>query len=105
MLKRTFCNPHKIGGLDQNVLPLLLAHMLDLHSSHFKMTMLHNSKIALREKNHLNPLMRICCKISTFVVLNLNLSKYIKLTKITVVQVIGSIENEWTFSTIVFMKK
>jgi hypothetical protein len=30
MLKAAFCNPHKIGGLDQDVLPLLLAHMFDL---------------------------------------------------------------------------
>jgi hypothetical protein len=51
MLKTTFCNPCKIGGLDQDVLPLLLAHMLDLQSSHFKMAMLHNSKATLHEKN------------------------------------------------------
>jgi hypothetical protein len=30
MLKVTFCNPCKIGGLDQDVLPLLSAHKLDL---------------------------------------------------------------------------
>jgi hypothetical protein len=30
MLKMTFCNPCKIGGLDQDVPPLLSAHMLDL---------------------------------------------------------------------------
>ncbi len=103
-LKTTFCNPRKIGGLDQDVLPLLLTHMLDLHSSHFKMTMLHNYKVTLCEKNQLNPLMRLWCKISTFVVLNLNLSKYIKLIEITVVQVIGSIEDEQTFNTIAFIK-
>jgi hypothetical protein len=105
MLKTTFCNPHKIGGLDQDVPPLLLTHMLDWHSSHFKMTMLHNFKVTLREKNQFNPFMRLWRKISTFVVLNINLSKYIMLTKIIVVQVIGSIENERTFSTIAFMKK
>jgi hypothetical protein len=29
-LKVAFCNPHKIGGLDQDVHPLLSTHMLDL---------------------------------------------------------------------------
>jgi hypothetical protein len=30
MLKATFCNLHKIGGLDQDVLQLLSTHMFDL---------------------------------------------------------------------------
>jgi hypothetical protein len=30
MLKVAFCNPHKIGGLDQDVFPLFLLHMFDL---------------------------------------------------------------------------
>jgi hypothetical protein len=30
MLKGTFCNPCKIGGLDQDVPPFLSTHMLDL---------------------------------------------------------------------------
>jgi hypothetical protein len=34
MFKMAFCNPHKIGGMDQDVPPLLLAHTLDLQSSH-----------------------------------------------------------------------
>jgi hypothetical protein len=29
-LKMAFCNPHKIGGLDQDVFPLLSTHMFDL---------------------------------------------------------------------------
>jgi hypothetical protein len=104
MLKMAFRNPHKIGGLDQNVSPLLSAHMLDLQSSHFKMTMLHNFETTLHKKNQLNPLTRLWCKISTFVVFNFNLSEYIKLAKIIVVQVIGLVEDEWTFNTIAFMK-
>jgi hypothetical protein len=51
MLKVAFCNLHKIGGLDQDVLSLLLTHMFDLQSSHFKMIMLHNYKVALHEEN------------------------------------------------------
>jgi hypothetical protein len=58
------------------------------------MTMLHNSKAALYEENWFNPLIRLWRKISTFVIFNLNLSKYIKLAKITVVQVIGLVEDK-----------
>jgi len=29
-LKVAFCNPYKIGGLDQDVPPLLLAHIFNL---------------------------------------------------------------------------
>jgi hypothetical protein len=50
-LKMTFCNPCKIDGLDQDVPPFLLIHMLHLQCSHFKMTTLHNSKASLCEKN------------------------------------------------------
>jgi hypothetical protein len=48
--------------------------------------------------------MRLWRKIFTSIVLNLNLSEYIKLAEITVVQVIGSIEDEQTFNTIAFIK-
>jgi hypothetical protein len=68
------------------------------------MTMLHNFEASLCEKNQFNPLTRLWCKISTFVVFNFNLSEDIKLVEIIVVQVIGLVENEWTFNTITFMK-
>jgi hypothetical protein len=45
-----FRNPHKIGGLDKYVFPLFLAHMLDLQSNHFKMTMLHDYGTTLHEE-------------------------------------------------------
>jgi hypothetical protein len=89
MLKATFCNHHKIGGLDQNIPPLLSTHMLDLQSSHFKMTMLHNFEGILHEENQLNPLTRLWRKISTFAIFDLNFLEYIKLAEITIVQVIG----------------
>jgi hypothetical protein len=73
MLKVVFCNPHKIGGLDQDVSPLLSTHMLDLQSSHFKMTMLHNFETTLHEENQLNPHTKLWHKISTYVVFNFNL--------------------------------
>jgi hypothetical protein len=104
MLKMAFCNLHKISGLDQDVPPFLSTHMLDLQSIHFKMSMLHNFKVALHKNNQFNPITRLWCKISTFVVFNLNLSEYIKQTEVTNVQIIGPIENKWTFNIVAFME-
>jgi len=56
------------------------------------MTMLHNYEATLHEENRLNPFMRLWCKVFTSIVLNLNLSEYIKLDEIIVVQVIGLVE-------------
>jgi hypothetical protein len=54
--------------------------------------MLHNYEATLHEENQLNPFTRLWCKVFTSIVLNLNLSKYIKLDEISVVQVIGLVE-------------
>jgi hypothetical protein len=54
--------------------------------------MLHNYEATLHEENRLNPFMRLWCKVFTSIVLNLNLSEYIKLDEIIVVQVIGLVE-------------
>jgi hypothetical protein len=66
--------------------------------------MLHNFETTLHEKDHLNPRMRLWCKTSISIVLNLNLSEYIKLAEIIVIQVIGLVENEQTFNIVAFMK-
>jgi hypothetical protein len=47
--------------------------------------------------------MRLWHKIYTSSVLNL--LKYIKLVEIIAIQVIGLVEDKWTFNTIVFIKK
>jgi len=51
-----------------------------------------------------NPFIRIWITFSTFKVLQSTLSKYFKLVKITTIQVLGSMEDEQTFSTLYFMK-
>jgi hypothetical protein len=49
--------------------------------------------------------MKFWYEISTFVFLNLNLSKYIKLAEINNVKVIGLVKGKWTFNVVAFMKK
>jgi hypothetical protein len=88
-----------------NMRRLLLAHNLDLQCSHFKMTMIHNSKVVMRDQeNSLNPITRLWHKLTTSPILNHKLSKYMKLTKIAIVQVLGFVENENMFNTFNFMK-
>jgi len=47
------------------------------------MTMLHNFETISHDKDELNPLTRLWCKLSTFSIFNHKLLKYIKLVKIT----------------------
>jgi hypothetical protein len=93
-----------VGESKKVVLNLLLVHALDLHVSFFKMTMGHNSNPILCEESDLNPLTRMQCKVSRFPFHNHKLLKLIKLAKIIVVLVLGSVENERNFNIVAFMK-
>jgi hypothetical protein len=54
--------------------------------------MLHTFEATLRENNQLNPLTKLWCKISTFVVLNFNLLEYIKLVKLLLSKLLGQLK-------------
>jgi hypothetical protein len=56
------------------------------------------------QEGSLNPITRLWHKLITSSILNHKLSKHMKLTKIVVVQMFNSIENEHMFSTFNFMK-
>jgi hypothetical protein len=47
VLKATCCVPRKLGENGKVVLTLFFIHDLDLQSSHFKVTMMHNSEVVL----------------------------------------------------------
>jgi hypothetical protein len=66
--------------------------------------MLHQFEAILQENNELNPLIRIYTKIFASTIFNHNLSKFIKLAKIAVVQMFCFVEDECTFNIINFMK-
>jgi hypothetical protein len=104
-LKATFCVPSKVGPNGKTVPALLPSHNLDLQCSHFKMTRIHSSEVVMRDsENNFNPMTRLWCKITTSPTLNQKFSKYMKVTKITTVQVLGSVKNKCTFNTLNFMK-
>jgi hypothetical protein len=57
------------------------------------MAILHTFEVILQEENDLNPFTRLWCKVFSTSIFNHKLLKYIKLAKIVIVQVLGSIEN------------
>jgi hypothetical protein len=84
-MKATFSVLCKVGENGKIVFALLLNHILNLQSSHFNMTMIHNFKIVMCEESSLNPTTRLWGKITTSPILNHKLLEYMKLTKIIVV--------------------
>jgi hypothetical protein len=84
---------------------LLDVRKLDDQESLFICTMESNSrKIMDGDIKTINPLMKLWRVVETSSMLRHGLSEYIKLAEIAVVLVLGSVEDEWTFSTLSFMK-
>jgi hypothetical protein len=52
----------------------------------------------------MNPLTRMWCLVRTSCILVTDFPKYVKLAKLVMVQVVGSVEDERCFSTLAFMK-
>ncbi len=104
VMKATFRVLCKVGESGKIVLALLLNHILNLQSSHFKMTMIHNFKVVMCKESSLNPTTRLWHKIITSPILHHKLLEYMKLIEIVVVQVLGFVEDEHTFHIVSFMK-
>ena len=86
------------------ILSLLSAHLLDSQQSLFKLSMKSNAANAMRELVDQNPLTCIWRTISTSKVLSSSFPEYLKLAKVGLVQVIGSVEDERCFSALNFIK-
>ncbi len=83
----------KVGQNGKIVLTFLSSHNLDLQRSHFKMTTIHNFEVVMHDsENNLNPMTWLWCKITVSPTLNQKLSKYVKLPKITTVQVLSFVK-------------
>jgi len=67
------------------------------------MTMIHNFEVVDLESS-LNPLTWLWHKVTTSPILTQKLSKYMKLTNIAIIRVLGFMENERTFNIFSFMK-
>lgn len=81
-----------------------LIHMNWICSVLFEMTMVANNESMLKEVLDKNSITWLWTKISSSPILNIKLLKFIKLAKITCVQVLGFVEDEKSLSTMVFIK-
>jgi hypothetical protein len=64
----------------------------------------HNVETMMQESSNVNPVTWMWLKIQFSPLLVLKLNEYIKVVEIIMVQVLGSIEDERTFSNLTFMK-
>jgi hypothetical protein len=70
----------------------------------FKTTMMGNCHAAMVRPLEVNPLTAIWHTINSNAMLTHNISEYLKVAEIACVQVLGSVEDERTFSTLSFIK-
>jgi hypothetical protein len=84
--------------------PILSLTTFELQCNTFKCTMKANATFAIEPLILLNPFIHLWKTFWTSKVLQSSLSKYLELAKIVAVQVLKSVENKHTFSTLSFMK-
>jgi len=83
----------------------LLGHVLfEQQFSFFMTTMQSNNEVAMKPPNDYNPTIRMWKKFVFSVILKDRISENFKLVELAIVVVLGSVENELTFSSITFMK-
>jgi hypothetical protein len=70
----------------------------------FKLMMKLNATACMAPPFDTNPLTKMWPLVTTSRILIYNFPKYVKLTKMAMVQIVGSVEDEHCFSTLVFMK-
>jgi hypothetical protein len=84
--------------------PLLDARTLHLQTSLFKLTMRSNSRAAMEEPRDLNPMSKLWRTVGQNSLMLSRLSEWIKVAELAVTAVLGSVEDERTFSSLSFMK-
>jgi hypothetical protein len=77
---------------------------LDSKQGMFKLIMKSNATTCMAPTFDTNPLTRMWCLVTTFRILVYNFPKYVKLTELAMVQIVGSVEDERCFFTLAFMK-
>jgi hypothetical protein len=104
VVKGLFCYPKKIGVVEDVVIEFLCASTLDVQKSMFKFTMKSNAQAALGLLHSINPLTKTWKIFTNFIILFCKISKYVKLVKIAMIQVLGLVEDEKIFNNLNFFK-
>ena len=84
--------------------PILSPSNLDFQASLFKNCMKENAVKMLRKPVIINPVTRLWQSLDANSYLRHSLSEYIIIAEIAIVMVMGSVQDERTFSTVSFMK-
>jgi hypothetical protein len=85
--------------------PPLDIRNLELQSSFFKITMISSTQAAMSLPMTKNPLPWLWPKLSSNVLISTKLLEFMKDVEIAHVQVLESVENERTFSSLLFLKE
>jgi hypothetical protein len=80
------------------------SYQLDLQTSLFKMTMKSNAEKMLEPPYNVNPITRLWQKLGYNGLLLCKLSEFMPLVEIAITTVLGSVEDERTFSSLKFIK-
>jgi len=88
----------------QQVDPIVDGRLLSLQMSLFKLTMKSHAQGAMEEPRDQNPLTKVWVRIGQNALMLNRLSEFIKVAEIAICAVLGSVEDERTFSTLSFMK-
>lgn len=87
------------------ILPPLDATTLDMQAAMFKMAMITNSTKIMEDKSNMgNPMEKLWSALNLSPLLVCRLSEYFKLANLAMVTLVGSVEDERTFSNLAFIK-
>jgi hypothetical protein len=105
-MKNWYCNARVLGsGVDKEVIHGILDRWsLDSQQGYFKIPMKSNTHVAMEPPYDINLVTRIWRSIFASRVLSHGFPEYLKLAKIAMVHVIGSVEDERVFSSVSFLK-
>jgi hypothetical protein len=94
VIKVPFCSPKKLAGNDVWVFKVLSTSFFDIEQSMLKLTMKSNAHVAIAKLIDMNLLTRLWHIFLASRLLVCYFPKYFKLAKITMVQVLGNMEDE-----------
>jgi hypothetical protein len=104
VLKDFYCHPRKLGSTQIWILFIIDEETLDLQWLFEKITMIFNAQWAMDETLNLNPLFQLWKKLSFNALLCVHLSEFMEVVEVTMVQIMGSVEDERNFLIVTFMK-
>jgi hypothetical protein len=103
VIKEFYCSERKLS-IDCVSPPILSSAKLNHKCGQFKAAMMANSAAILEKPITLNPLTKLWCSLPTSSILKKDFGEWFKVAQIVAVQVLGSVEDEHTFSTVAFIK-